>query len=204
MNFGARLLEYTLTDMDELAAHTARVMLMSAGGGLAVRRTLEAIGLRAPPEPEGGLLPGAPECFAALPQLSSEELDEYYAAGREDVRMALPAPEPTGIAALVPASFRFSVEQAQNDPLTMLDSPYGHAIVVGAGTIGALILALVAQRCTRSRAYYRLRLLSTRGNAEELSRHFRSRRSARLAAKRALQDAMGRSDVDSAFVVLTP
>ena len=184
--------------MDELAAHTARVMLMSAGGGLAVRRTLEAIGLRAPPEPDGGKLLGAPECFAALPQLSSEELDEYYATGHVGERMALPAPEPTGIAALVPASFRFSVEQARADPLNAL------AAAVGAGMLGALILALVAQRCTRSRAYYRLRLFSTRGNGEELSRHFRSRRSARLAAKRALQDAMDRADVDSAFVVLSP
>ena len=190
--------------MDELAAHTARVMLMSAGGGLAVRRTLEAIGLRAPPEPDGGKLLGAPECFAALPQLSSEELDEYYATGHVGERMALPAPEPTGIAALVPASFRFSVEQARADPLNMLDSPFALAAVVGAGMLGALILALVAQRCTRSRAYYRLRLFSTRGNGEELSRHFRSRRSARLAAKRALQDAMDRADVDSAFVVLSP
>ena len=46
----------------------------------------------------------APECFAALPQLSSEELDEYYATGHVGERMALPAPEPTGVAALVPAS----------------------------------------------------------------------------------------------------
>ena len=191
--------------MEGLAAHTTRVLLMSAGGGLAVRRTLEAIGLRTPSEPEGELLLGAPEsCFAALPQLSSDELDEYYVAEHSAEQMALPAPEPTGIAALVPAAFRFSVEQARADSRNMLDSPYALAIVVGAGTIGALILALVIQRCTGSRAYYRLRLLGARGNAEELSQHFRSRRSARLAAKKALEAAMARADVDSAFVVLSP
>ena len=145
--------------MDNLAFHSAKALLMSAGGGLVVRKSLEAVGLRQPENPDIGL----------LPSLTPEELSEYLLdAGYDEpphaplIAGALPAPKPAAPASLLSIAVRKTLAEPlvlSSDRLT----PSALAAWACGAAAALLLIKLMQLSCAERGAQYTVRMGGSHG-----------------------------------------
>ena len=105
-----------LPPLESPAASSFKALLMSAGGGLAVRKSLEAVGLR---QPEPPLLQYD---LSALPSLSPEELQQYLLDEHPHMfeggggALALPAPEASSSMSILGGAIEQAMSKTLSEP----------------------------------------------------------------------------------------